>query len=162
MQITGQEQIASVFGVAPKTIVEWQTQGFPIAVQGQRGIASVYDTEVCITWYVQREMQKAGAESSKDRLSRLQGDKVEMELQQLRGDLVPQADVAPGIVELFVDLRNEFDQLADKYTDAIVAVEADPVAVHHVLKQAGHTLKEFCASYEYRQEPDQKGTETGL
>jgi terminase small subunit / prophage DNA-packing protein len=162
MKITGQEKIAEVFGVAPKTIVEWQEQGFPIAVQGKRGVASVYDSQACIAWYVQRELTKANVESPKDRLDRLRGDEVEINLMKARRELIPETEVAPGIVELFVDLRNEVDQLPDLYTDQIVAVAGDPTAVHHVLKQASQGIKDFCAQYEYRQTIDQKGAEASL
>ncbi len=162
MKITGQEKIAEVFGVAPKTIVEWQEQGFPIAVQGKRGVASVYESQDCIAWYVQRELSKAKAESPKDRLDRLRGDEVEINLMKARRELIPENEVAPGIVELFVDLRNEVDQLADLYTDQIVAVAGDATAVHHVLKQASDGIKKFCADYEYRQATDSEGAAAGL
>lgn len=162
MKITGQEKIADVFGVAPKTIVEWQEQGFPIATQGKRGVASVYESQDCIAWYVQRELAKTKSETPKDRLDRLRGDEVEINLMKARRELIPENEVAPAIVELFVDLRNQADQLADVYTDQVVAVAADPTAVHHVLKQAGQSIKDFCAQYEYRQATDQKGVEASL
>lgn len=79
MRIKGQEQVALVFGVAPKTITEWQVMGFPVAVQGGPGVASEYDTPACVQWLVDREIRKVRAESPKDRVFRLQGDKLERE-----------------------------------------------------------------------------------
>lgn len=79
MRIKGQEQVASVFGVAPKTITEWQVMGFPVAVQGGPGVASEYDTPACVQWLVDREIRKVRVESPKDRVFRLQGDKLERE-----------------------------------------------------------------------------------
>ena len=49
MHISGQENIAAVFGVAPKTIVEWQEQGFPVAVRGRPGVPSEFETEAKLT-----------------------------------------------------------------------------------------------------------------
>jgi phage terminase Nu1 subunit (DNA packaging protein) len=117
MRIKGQEHIAEVFGVTPKTIVEWQEQGFPIAVRGQRGVASEYDTSACIAWFVERELQKAGAnETPRDRLARLQGDEAEMRIRERMGELVPAEKIEPAWMALVTAarsyLRAEPDRLA--------------------------------------------------
>lgn len=95
MRLKGQEQVAAMFGVAPKTITEWQVLGFPVAVQGGPGIPSEYDTQPCIAWLVERELRKVRAESPKDRVLRLQGDKIEREMAIDAGELIPAADVEP-------------------------------------------------------------------
>lgn len=89
MRIVGQEAIAEAFGVAPKTIVEWQEQGFPIAERGRRGVASEYDLPECITWLVERERKKVQVETPRDRMYRLQGDKVALEMAESLKALVP-------------------------------------------------------------------------
>ncbi len=107
MRIKGQENIAAVFGVAPKTIVEWQEQGFPIAFQGQRGIASEYESEACIEWLVKREVGKVqGAESPKDRLDRLRGDEAAMRIAEKNGQLVPVETIEPAWTEMVLSARN--------------------------------------------------------
>lgn len=95
MRIKGQDNIAALFGVAPKTITEWQVMGFPVAVQGGPGIASEYDGPACIAWLVDREVRKVRSESPKDRLARLQGDKLEQEMLVSSGQLIPAAEVEP-------------------------------------------------------------------
>ena len=95
MIIKGQEQIAAMFGVAPKTITEWQVVGFPVAVQGGPGVASEYDATACITWLVEREVRKVRAESPKDRLARLQGDKLEQDMLRESRALIPAEEVEP-------------------------------------------------------------------
>ena len=116
MKIIGQEQIALVFGVAAKTIVEWQESGFPIAQQGQRGIASEYDSAHCIAWFVKREMDRAGNESARDRLARLQGDEAQLRLDEKRGALIDVAKIEPAWTALIAaargHLRTEPDRLA--------------------------------------------------
>ena len=54
MIVTGQQSICDIFGVAPKTITEWQSDGMPVHVQGGRGTPSQYDTVACIEWRVNR------------------------------------------------------------------------------------------------------------
>ena len=95
MRIKGQEQIAAMFAVAPKTITEWQVMGFPVAVQGGPGIPSEYDTPDCIAWLVERELRKVRSESPKDRVLRLQGDKLEREMLVDAKKLIPAAAVEP-------------------------------------------------------------------
>ena len=105
MRITGQERIADVFGVAPKTIVEWQEQGMPIAVRGRPGVPSEYDSEACIAWMVDREVKKVQNEKPQDRLARLQADKIEMELAERRGVLIPADLLEPRLQAAFTAAR---------------------------------------------------------
>lgn len=95
MRIKGQEQVASVFGVAPKTITEWQVMGFPVVVQGGPGVASEYDTPACVQWLVDREVRKVRVESPKERVFRLQGDKLEQEALKEARLLIPASEVEP-------------------------------------------------------------------
>ena len=97
MHITGQENIAAVFGVAPKTIVEWQEQGFPVAVRGRPGVPSEYESEACIDWLVTREVKKVQLEKPQDRLARVQADKIEMENAERRGLLIPADQLEPKL-----------------------------------------------------------------
>ena len=105
MRIIGQEQVAEAFGVAPKTIVEWQEQGFPVAVRGRPGVPSEYDLPACIDWLVRREVTKVQGESPRDRVLRLQGDSLELELAQQRGKLVDVDSVEPSIQAAVVAAR---------------------------------------------------------
>lgn len=108
MRIVGQENIASVFGVAPKTIVEWQEQGFPVAVRGGPGVASEYETETCIGWLVDREVRKVQSERPQDRLARVQADKIEMENAEKRGMLIPAEQLEPKLKAAFVSARENW------------------------------------------------------
>lgn len=105
MRIIGQEQIASVFGVAPKTIVEWQEQGFPIAARGGPGVPSEYESEACIAWLTDREVKKVQSEKPQDRLARVQADKIEMENAERRGLLIPADQLEPRLKAAFVAAR---------------------------------------------------------
>lgn len=95
MRVIGQERIADAFGVAPKTIVEWQEGGFPIAVRGGPGVPSEYELAPCITWLVDRERTKVQGESPRDRVFRLQGDNLELEMAEKRGLLIHVDQVEP-------------------------------------------------------------------
>lgn len=106
MRIIGQEGIAEAFAVAPKTIVVWQEDGFPIAQRGGPGVASEYELPACIQWLVDREVRKVqGGESPRDRVFRLQGDALELEMSEKRGALIPAAEIEPKLLAAVIAAR---------------------------------------------------------
>lgn len=105
MRIVGQEQIAAMFGVAPKTIVEWQEQGMPIAQRGGPGVASEYESADCIRWLCDRELKKAQAERPQDRLARAQAERIEMENAEKRGQLIPASLLEPKMRAAMIAAR---------------------------------------------------------
>jgi len=104
-RIVGQESVADVFGVAPKTIVEWQEDGFPIALRGGPGVPSEYEAEACINWLVSREVRKVQGESPRDRLFRLQADDIELAQAEKRGLLVRSDSIEPRLRSAVVSAR---------------------------------------------------------
>lgn len=161
-RIIGQERVAEVFGVAPKTIVDWQEQGFPVAVRGSPGVPSEYDTQACIEWYVQRALDRAGKESARDRLARIQGDKALIEIAQLQRELVKVEEVEPAIKQWLTDHCAELDQIPDSWVDPIVAAGGDTNQVLQLLKDMVRSLKESAAAYEFSTSTDQEVAPDGL
>ena len=102
MRVIGQEQVAALFGVAPKTIVAWQDEGLPIALRGSPGIPSEYESEACINWLVAREVLKVQGERPQDRLARVQADKIEMENEVNRGLLIPADQLEPKLRDVYL------------------------------------------------------------
>lgn len=121
MRVIGQENIASVFGVAPKTIVEWQEAGFPVALRGGPGVASEYESESCIGWMIDREVKKVQAERPQDRLARVQADKIEMENAEKRGQLIPAAQLEPKLNAAFVTARERLLESAARLSRELPA-----------------------------------------
>jgi phage terminase Nu1 subunit (DNA packaging protein) len=90
-----QTELAAIFGVSDVTIWEWQKDGLPMLARGPNGTANQYDTEACIAWYAAREVAKVTKETHRDRLTRLQADALELELEERRAILVPVDQVEP-------------------------------------------------------------------
>lgn len=107
-RIVGQERIAEVFGVAPKTIVDWQEQGFPVAVRGGPGVASEYESAECIRWLVDREIRKVQVETPNDRLARVKADSIEMDNAVRRGQLIPADQLEPKLRAAFLAARERW------------------------------------------------------
>ncbi len=104
-RVVGQESIAQVFGVAPKTVVEWQEDGFPIALRGGPGVPSEYETEACIYWLVNREVRKVQGESPRDRLFRLQADDLEIAQAEKKQLLIRADSLEPRLRSAVVSAR---------------------------------------------------------
>lgn len=127
MKITGQEQIAGLFGVAAKTIVEWQEAGFPIALRGSPGIPSEYESEACINWLVAREVRKACTETPSDRLARVKADQIEMANMKERGLLVPVAEIEPRMTGAIIAARERLRSDAGPLARRVQGKTADEV-----------------------------------
>lgn len=136
MRIIGQEQIAALFGVAPKTIVEWQEAGFPIALRGSPGIPSEYESDACINWLVAREVRKACTETPSDRLARVKADQIEMANMKERGLLIPAAEIEPRMTGAIVAAREQ------------LRGDAGPLARRAVGKTAEEIEAMLCESFD--------------
>ena len=76
--------LAKIFGVDPRTIERWQTQGLPHVSGGGKGVEVTFDSAQVIEWYAQRE---------KD----IENEKLRRELDDLRAD--GESDLQPGTTE---------------------------------------------------------------
>jgi phage terminase Nu1 subunit (DNA packaging protein) len=127
MRITGQERIAEVFGVAPKTIVEWQEQGLPVALRGGPGVPSEYESEACIGWYVDREVKKVQRETPRDRLFRLQAEDLEADLLTKRGLLIPADQLEPKLAAAITAAREQLLSDAQRLAPVLVGKSATEI-----------------------------------
>lgn len=94
--VVTQSEAAKVFGVSTRTIQRWETDGFP----RQDAEVAAYDLTECVAWALQRERDRlsnvAGDsfEQARARKTAIEADLKELELAQLRGELVPIDEVA--------------------------------------------------------------------
>jgi len=69
-----QRELAEICSVTDVTIWEWQGEGLPIASQGTRGEANVYDTGAVIEFLIQRALARAGSAKARVELELLEID----------------------------------------------------------------------------------------
>jgi terminase small subunit / prophage DNA-packing protein len=161
MQITGQERIAEVFGVAPKTIVEWQEQGFPVAVRGGPGVPSQYSSQDCVAWLVQREVRKVqGNETTTDRLKRVQAERIEMDMAKDRGQLLPADQIEPLWAASVLKAREHLLSQPPRLASILIGMEK--VDVENILRAEFETFLRKLAEWkapddEDDEEPDDEG-----
>lgn len=114
--LVNQRELSDVTGVSTVTLTEWQKQGMPMIQREQNGMANQYETTQVISWMIAREVGKILNETQKDRLARLQGDKVEIEIAEKMAKLIPVEQIGPAWESMVSSarafLRAEPDRLA--------------------------------------------------
>jgi phage terminase Nu1 subunit (DNA packaging protein) len=121
-----QGELALLFGVDIESVRLWQQEGMPFVPRAAIGAENGYDSAQCLTWLIRREIRKAaGGETAKDRLARLQADKVELEILEKRGQLVPLEDIEPAWLRIATAVRS---QLLDLPAKLAPLLEATPGA----------------------------------
>jgi len=58
--------LAALFGVDPRTIERWQSQGLPLSSGGGRGVEVAFDSAKAIEWYAEREVSIAAEKRRKE------------------------------------------------------------------------------------------------
>jgi phage terminase Nu1 subunit (DNA packaging protein) len=111
MRVIGQQGIADLFGVSRETIDTWQHQGLPVAARGGAGSPSEYDSEPCIRWRVEHELQKVLPNTPTSRLALAKADAIEMDNAERRGLLIPAALLEPKLNAAFVNAREKWAEV---------------------------------------------------
>lgn len=113
-RIVNQRELAEILDVSAKSVSLWQREGLPIALETDNGVENQYDTGAVIRWYVAREVTKGANETEKDRLNRLQGDKIELEIAEKRRELIPASEIEPAWVGMILAAREALLSIPDR------------------------------------------------
>lgn len=129
-RIVNQRELSEITGISQKSLSLWARDGLPVALETEAGLANQYDTEAVINWYVARESSKHSKETEKDRLSRLQGDKIELELATMRHTLVPVDEIEPAWTGMVVAFRQTLRSVSIRLSHLLVGKDnADAIRV---------------------------------
>lgn len=113
-RIVNQREMAEILDVSAKSVSLWQRDGLPIALETENGVENQYDTGAVIRWYVAREVAKGANETEKDRLNRLQGDKIELEIAEKRRELIPASEIEPAWAGMILAAREALLSIPDR------------------------------------------------
>lgn len=127
-RIVNQRELSEILGITAKSLSLWQKDGMPVALETENGLSNQYDTEQVIAWYVAREVAKGAKETEKDRLARLQGDKIELEIAEKRHELVPASEIEPAWVSMVLATRQALLSLPARVAPLLAQLDgADPI-----------------------------------
>jgi phage terminase Nu1 subunit (DNA packaging protein) len=105
-RIVNKRDLSEILGISERTLTEWQREGLPVRFSGERGESNQYDTEQVIAWWIAREISKVQTETAKDRLARLQADRVQLDLDEKRGLLIPVDKIEPAWQGMVLAAKN--------------------------------------------------------
>jgi len=154
-KLVNKRELALILGVSERSLTEWQRNGLPIALDAGRGASNQYDTANVIAWMIARELAGAAKETNRERLDRLQGDKIEMDLAKARGVLVPIEEVEPAIAQFVLDAVAVLEGLPEKYAPILDAADGLD-AIYAALVDMKDQIRKVLSEYEFRQsDPDE-------
>src|SRR5258706_14361418 len=107
-RIVNQRELSEITGTSQVSLWNWKKEGMPVVRSGENGQEDQYDTAQVIDWMLAREAAKYKQEGEKDRLARLQGDKIELELAELRGEMIPASKIEPAWTSIVTAVRPGF------------------------------------------------------
>ena len=122
-----------------------------------RGGSNQYDTGKVIDWMIERRVGKVRDETPKDRLTRLQGDKVELEITEKLNNLVPANEVKPVWDAMVASARAYLQPQADRIAQLVEEAEGSE-AKRDLLAEEFDDILRHLSEYEVPEETDQHET----
>ena len=157
MTIVNKSKLSVLVGVSEETLTRWQKLGLPIAYRAERGYSHQYETGDVIAWIIEHKVGKVRDETPKDRLSRLQGDKVEIEIAEKLDNLVPANEVKPAWDAMVTSARAYLQPQADRIAQLVEATEGLD-AKRDLLAEEFDDILRHLSEYEPPEETDQHET----
>lgn len=128
-----QRQLSEITGVSQVSLWQWQKEGMPFIRAEENGVANEYDTVDVIAWMIARAVQKGEKEAEKDRLMRLQADKIQREFDLQDGVLVNVAEVEPAWMSIAGAIRQTVLAQSARLTPLLTTMAGDADAIRELL-----------------------------
>lgn len=139
--------LADMLGKSPRWISKLIEEGLPVAGGGGRGVSVEIDSEAAIHWLIQRELKNqygdededadgAGSASTEDRmLKRARREKLQLEIDQIRGRLVP-LDAVETILTRYASIyATQLDAIASRLASDMATIDDPAQARHRILAE---------------------------
>jgi terminase small subunit / prophage DNA-packing protein len=119
-RLVSQDELAEICGVSRQAVLDWQAAGLPHRPRSAIGEANQYDTAEVITWLVRHEIAKAsGGETAKDRLARVQADRIEIDIAERRSQLIDAKEAEDKLCAAVIATRVQLLQLPERLAGAM-------------------------------------------
>lgn len=136
--IVSKRVLSEILGISETSLTEWQKENppMPVDVPGGRGVDGQYDTVAVIRWMIDRALRKAQIETPRDRLSRVQAERVELEIAEKRGELIPAEKIRPTWAAMTTAMRQAMRALPANVVPMLVQFADDQDAMRDLLGES--------------------------
>lgn len=160
-EIVNKQRLAKIIGVTVRTLSEWQKEGLPIKKNGLRGQSNDYDTATVIEWLIKRASDTdAEMERARIRLTSAQADKTELEVEELRGNLISLDNMKYLWANVLGTFRARILSMPTRLTPQISTMK-DPKKIEKLLKDSLHEALNELAEYDPETDQERKGRRQG-
>lgn len=140
-RIVGPRFLAEIFGVSEKTIRNWVADGMPQAGHGK------YDLRACVQWKVDQvatasidDEAEGATDSARRELYIAQRHKIELEIAERRGELLPAALVDQTLASVASVATSQIDALGPRLAGELADMD-DPAAIQARLFTEGRQVR---------------------
>lgn len=176
MTFWNKKQVAEFLGTTQRTITDWMYKPkdpFPVSEYGSTGAATKFHPKSVIKWYVRHEISKRlgstddgqvyDYEAERARLTNKQAEKAQLELQVLRGELIPATRVEEEQGAMVTAFRTRCLSIPIKAAPVLVNRE-DPAAIEGYLRELIYEALNELADFDpaqYGAEPNAESDPAG-
>lgn len=133
-KIVNKTELADIFGTSGQTIYNYTNEGMPVERQGAKGVEAEYDTADCIEWYAAKRHEKLNYNEERARLTKLQADKVRMEIDLLEGQTARMADITKAWEKALSELKSKLLAMPSNVAPHIIGI-TEYSQIEHILTQ---------------------------
>lgn len=152
-RLVNQGELSEILDISKVTITNWcRDYGMPIAIQGKRGQANMYDLGEVFRWYGNWQVDKVlskGAErggkivdlkKEEARLKMHQADKAEVEAMRARGEVLVIDHIKQELMQIAVTFGSQLDALGGRLANDLAAI-TDPGEIRQLLFEEGRRIR---------------------
>ena len=140
--LVSHRELASIIGMSPRRISQLVADGMPKSGPDR------YDLGICVRWWVDRwrgkEADSEEGVTQRQRLTRMQADKVQTEVQILRGTLVRAIEVEHVMAAAAAVVAGSLDSIGPRVAGEVAELQ-DPALIQEVLLRETRSIRESLA-----------------
>lgn len=157
-------QASLLLDIDPGTLTRWKRLGLDEAMLGK----NQWDAKKLLDWWLDNIYQ-AGSEETptlqaeRVRYERARADKMEIQVSQLRGDLLPRSDVAEGWAWRLHEVFNGLNAYRDRLPPILEG--KNKIEMRKIIDNENWNLKDnfyregkFCPKQEVKKQPSKRGS----
>lgn len=158
--LVNKHKLQQILGKDHKTILKLQKEGMPVEKEGARGQSHTFDTAKVIDWLVNRASGRDRLEEARIRHTLAQAEKVELEIEELRGDLISLDKMKGMWGNVLATFRARILSMPSRLTPLIVT-HKDPKQIEKVIKDSCNEALNELSQYDPSTDHKRKGRRAG-